>query len=269
MSTLIFRRKWLLLGLALLAGLTAFVLTRNVADTFERKAVFVLRPGADISDAQIPDAVRGISQQDAQLVQTVSRVIETDRFLGEAFLRGVSTPPDPKYILISTITPGTDVITVVLEGPEPEVLEAVMTAFAEEASQWVSDVYRAYELELLENTAPEESVSAGPLQSIVVAMLLGLLIGIGFVFAESKTRQKVALQTAPPRRVDPGSGESEPESQQPRSLGNVRLYSGEAKKAAGEGPQGTQSAQSAQGAQGVAQGAKGAKGPASVAQKKS
>lgn len=223
MSALMLRRWWLILALALLAGATAFALTRNAVDTYQREATFVLRPGDDLEDAQIPDAVRGISQQDAQLVQTVSRVIQTDRFLREAFLQGASRPPDSSYVLTSTITPGSDVITVLLHGPDPDVLEKVMNVFAVEAAEWVSGVYRAYELELLEVSAPDAPVSAGPIQSIVLASLLGLLLGIGFVFAESKARERQRLTAA-----SGGIGPADPHDRRRGPRGSVRVYSGDA-----------------------------------------
>jgi hypothetical protein len=192
----------MILLLALLAGSAAFVMTRNAVDTYEREAVFVLRPSDELDDAQIPDAVRGISQQDAQLVQTVSRVIETERFLRLAFVRGAARLPDDAYVLTSTITPGSDVI-----------------------SDWVSGVYRAYELELLEVTASDTPVSASPIQSIVLATLLGLLLGIGSVFAELKARERMGLVSAQLTSADQRAG-GPPQGGPQR--GSVRVYSGNA-----------------------------------------
>jgi capsular polysaccharide biosynthesis protein len=215
----------MILLLALLAGSAAFVMTRNAVDTYEREAVFVLRPSDELDDAQIPDAVRGISQQDAQLVQTVSRVIETERFLRLAFVRGAARLPDDAYVLTSTITPGSDVISVLMRGPDPEILAEVTEAFAEEASDWVSGVYRAYELELLEVTASDTPVSASPIQSIVLATLLGLLLGIGSVFAELKARERMGLVSAQLTSADQRAG-GPPQGGPQR--GSVRVYSGNA-----------------------------------------
>ena len=84
-------------------------------------------------------------------------------------------------------------IEVALRGPDERILADVLEAFTDEASDWVSAIYRAYTLELLEIEATEGSVSASPAQSIVLATLLGFLLGLGVVFAESKARERRGL----------------------------------------------------------------------------
>jgi capsular polysaccharide biosynthesis protein len=195
---LLLRRIWLLVGLAAVAGLAAFFTTRGGEVVYERTTVFVLRPSALIQDAQIPDALRGIAQQDSQLIQTVARVIETDRFLRQSF-RGVDTDAalvegiDPRYEIQSGIRPGSDVIEVAVRGPDQDVLDELAANFADDAADWVSNVYRAYTLELLEISASDGPVSTDPTQLVVLAALLGLLIGAGVVAAEHKSRQQRAV----------------------------------------------------------------------------
>jgi capsular polysaccharide biosynthesis protein len=210
---LLLRRIWLLAALAFIAGITAFALTRGAEVTYERTNVFVLRPSAAISDAQIPDAIRGIAQQDSQLIHTVARVLETDRFARAAF-RGVDTDGervagvDPQYEITSAIVPGSDVIEVAVRGPDEAVLDDLAANFGDEASDWVASVYRAYSLDLLEIDAPEEPVSTDPTQLIVLAILLGLLIGVGVVVVERKAQATAktrvpapSFDPAPPRNV--------------------------------------------------------------------
>lgn len=186
MPQLLARRAWLILGLAVLAGLTAFVITRGGEEAiYEERAVFVLRPSAAIEDAQIPDAIRGIAQQDSQLIHTVSRVIETEGFLQAAF-EGIDREIDPAYDLRAAIIPGSDVVEVSLRGPDRDVLRGLAGTFAAEATEWVDSNYRAYSFDLLELVPSDGPISASPNQTIMLAALLGLLIGIGVVTAEHK-----------------------------------------------------------------------------------
>lgn len=195
MGQLLLRRIWLLVALAAVAGITVFLTTRGADVVYERTTVFVLRPSALIEDAQIPDAIRGIAQQDSQLIHTISRVIETESFLREAFV-GVRTDGervegiDPRFEIQSAISPGSDVIEVAVRGPDEAALDLLAENFATRASGWVSEVYRAYSLDLLEISEPPGPVSTDPTQLILLAILLGLLIGVGVVAAEHKTYQR-------------------------------------------------------------------------------
>jgi capsular polysaccharide biosynthesis protein len=193
---LLVRRLWLVLLLGALAGATAYLMTRGGEETYERTTVFVLRPSARVVDQAIPDAVRGIASDDAQLVATVTRVIETDRFLDGAFDRALGRPPIEGYTLAASMVPGSDVIEVSVQGPDLEVLDQVAEAFAIGATNWVRTVYRAYALDLLEIRAPEDPVSADPFQVSAFAVLVGLLLGVGVVFAEAKARERTSVAPA-------------------------------------------------------------------------
>lgn len=193
MLGLLVRRLWLIVLLGALAGVTAYLMTRGVEETYERETVFVLRPSAVVGDEQIPDAVRGIASDDAQLVATVTRVIETDQFLERAFDRGLNRSPTDDYTLGASVVPGSNLIEVSVQGPDPDVLDTVAEAFATEATNWVRTVYRAYALDLLEIRAPDDPVSADPYQVGGLAALVGVLLGVGVVFAELKARERMSI----------------------------------------------------------------------------
>jgi capsular polysaccharide biosynthesis protein len=193
---LLVRRLWLVLLLGALAGATAYLMTRGGEETYERTTVFVLRPSARVVDQAIPDAVRGIASDDAQLVATVTRVIETDRFLDGAFDKALNRRPIEGYTLGGSMVPGSDVIEVSVQGPDPEVLDKLAEAFATDATNWVRTVYRAYALDLLEIRASDEPVSADPFQVSAFAVLIGLLLGVGVVFAEAKARERTSVAPA-------------------------------------------------------------------------
>src|SRR5918992_1574975 len=196
MLGLLVRRLWLVLLLGALAGATAYLMTRGGEETYERTTVFVLRPSARVVDQAIPDAVRGIAADDAQLVATVARVIETDRFLDRAFDKALNRGPIEGYTLGATMVPGSNVIEVSVQGPDEVVLDRLAESYATDATNWVRTVYRAYALDLLEIRAPEDPVSADPFQVSAFAVLIGLLLGVGVVFAEAKARERTSVAPA-------------------------------------------------------------------------
>jgi hypothetical protein len=191
MAHLFLRRFWLIAVIVALGSLTAWLAVRDDPKIYERTLVFVLRPSPALDDSQVPDAVRGLAQEEAQLLHTVSRVAESDRLLHLASKRGFARSSlGDDYTLKSVVTPGSDVIEVRLRGPEPTVLNRLGAALAVTASRWVARVYGAYRLEFL-----EAEVSSGPVlpetgQTVLLAALLAALVAVGAVFTEAKLREK-------------------------------------------------------------------------------
>jgi hypothetical protein len=189
---LLFLRIWLILLLVAVAQGVTWYMTRDNVETYEHRAVFVIRPSVAIPDDQIPDALRGISAQDGELPHTVSRALESKEFLGRAFQEGVGTSIDPSYTLDSSTRPGSHVIEVAIRGPNPALLSRLARAFSSEAREWVARIYRAYALDLLEIEASDGPVSPSRKQLIALASVLGALLGFGLVLLERQSRERKA-----------------------------------------------------------------------------
>lgn len=184
----------------LLAASAGWLVVRDQAEVYERTLTFVLLPGTNLSDAQIPDAVRGLSQQDAQLVNTIGGAIGSDLFLQPALRRAGATALSA-YSARSFRRPGSDIVELRLRGPDPQLLEAVAERHRTLATSWVGSVYRAYRLEFL-----EEDVAPGPVEprvgeTVALAFLLGIFLGGAAVFVEWKARQQLRVRPAAPREV--------------------------------------------------------------------
>jgi len=185
-------RVGLVLLAGVLAGAAAWLVVRDQPPEYERTLTFVLRPSANLTDAQIPDAVRGLSQQDAQLVNTIGGAIGTQRFLERALLQA-GVERGERFSARSTVRPGSDIVEIHLLGPDPEPLVTVGDRYSALARFWVGDVYRAYTLDFLEVDASEGPVAPRVGQMIGLATMLGLLLGAGVVFAEWKARGRHVL----------------------------------------------------------------------------
>lgn len=180
-------------ALVALAGLVAagaaWLVVRGQPEVYERTLTFVLLPGTTLNDAQIPDAVRGLSQQDAQLVNTIGAAIGSDRFLSDALRRADVVDP-AAYGARSSRRPGSDIVELRLRGPDPELLAEVAERHRSLATRWVGNVYRAYRLEFLQEDASTGPVEPRVAETVALALLLGLFLGGAAVFVESKARQR-------------------------------------------------------------------------------
>jgi hypothetical protein len=201
MTRFLLLRLPLLLLAGLAAGTAAWWLVQDQAPVYEQTLTFVLRPSASITDAQIPDAVRGLSQQDAQLVNTIGGAIGSQRFLVDA-LDAARVDDRDAYSARSSVRPGSDIVELHLQGPDPEGLESVADRYETRASRWVDDVYRAYTLEFLEADASSGPVAPRTEQLVSLAALLGALLAGGVILAEWKARRRFA-PAEQPRRPEP------------------------------------------------------------------
>src|SRR5262245_44228913 len=65
------RRAWLVVLMATLAGVTAWLTVSGQNDVYEAKVTSVLRPAPSLDAAEVPDAVRNLSSDSGQLRTTV------------------------------------------------------------------------------------------------------------------------------------------------------------------------------------------------------
>jgi capsular polysaccharide biosynthesis protein len=198
---LVFRRIWLIALLVVLAQVATWFVTRNDPEVYEETAAFVIRPSTAIEAKQIPDALRGISAQDGELPQTVARVLESEEFFRQAFREGLGTPVDPRYSLNSSTRPGSHVIEVAIRGPDPASLGLLASAFSTAATTWVSEVYRAYALDVLEVEGSDGPVSPSRAQLMGLATVLGALVGLGLVLLEYQSQERRSSREPP--RIQP------------------------------------------------------------------
>ena len=179
------RRVWLVILLALVAGLTAWAVSQAGDPIYETRLTFVVRPDQDLSDDQVPDAVRNLGE----LRTTVSTVLATRRFLERAAEEAGLAPLDPSYGVSSAVEGESDIIRIVLEGPDRQALQSLGEAFVPIAGEWVGDVYRVYALETLAVDAPANSAGGGATRRIAIAAVLGALLGLGVVYLEWRARE--------------------------------------------------------------------------------
>lgn len=210
-AAFLLRRSWLIVLLALAGAAVGWLFATTVPEQYQRTAVFVVRPQAGLEAGSVPDAVRGLAQQDSQLVRTIARVLETDRILQPASLQALGTPLPDDYSVNASVSPGSDVVRVALRGPEPADLVPLARELTQVASGWVGTTYRAYALERIENRAEDGPVSPDVVQIAVLAGLIGGLLGFAAALIEAHWRQsRVRAEDAAAGAVEPGASGPSP-----------------------------------------------------------
>jgi hypothetical protein len=201
------RRALAVVALAALAGLAAFVATRNDPKTYERDSSFAIQPSATVTPQQLTDVVGSLAQPDSGVTQTIVDVLGSGRLRDSAAV-AAGLPPGTvaasggEYSWSVTRRPGSAVVEIRLTGPSDAKLKAMQAAIPTEAGNLVASSFGLYQLEPLDAATAPTQVGPKTAQTVALAVLLGAFLGIALVLAEGRLRS--ALATRPVDRGDFG-----------------------------------------------------------------
>jgi hypothetical protein len=194
------RRVLALVALAALAGLAALVVVSSESTTYERESSFAIRPNDTVPPASLPDVFGTLSDPDNAVTETIVDIIGSARLRNSA-ARAAGVPPDSvaasgaDYSWLATRRPGSTVVDLKITGPDRTKVNEMQTAAAANAASLVESNYSVYRLESLNAPTSADRVGSKTAQTVFLAVLLGALLGIGLLFAESKLRSSLGAQT--------------------------------------------------------------------------
>lgn len=162
--------------LASFAGVTAWVATRGKTPIYERTVSFVVVPASKAGTTP-PSTV------DA----SIAGGIGTKAMLGD-MLRQLGYPATAKgYALQAFVRPGSDFIDSRLRGPDASVLGSLSRVYVRTAQKWAADRYGSvYDLDFVETIPTAGPVSPHPKRTIGLGIVLGTLVGLLVLYAESQ-----------------------------------------------------------------------------------
>lgn len=174
-------RVLVVICLASLAGLAAWVATRGKTSIYERTVSFVV----------VPDPKFGATQVASNVDQTIAGGIGSKRMLDQLLVAAGYNPASEKqYTLAAFVRPGADIIDARLRGPDSRVLSAMGKAYIRMSEQWAARFYDAYELAYPQTTATPGVVSPHPKRTIGLGIVLGGLLGLLVLYAESQVASR-------------------------------------------------------------------------------
>jgi hypothetical protein len=199
----VIRRWWLVAIVATLAAVGAALTVGGGAQRHERTIHFVLRPDADVSNRDLPNALEEL-KSDGPLVQTVIGVLG-----GQDMLRAAASSSGvrltPQDTVTSTARPGSSLIDSTLSGSSTADVDRLAGGFARAASDYVATNYSAYALDRLGDDAGGAGTGLSATQAVLLALILGTALGVGLVAAELRLEPvlRPALGRRAARRAPP------------------------------------------------------------------
>ena len=173
---------------AAVAGLCVWLLVHDDPKTYERTLTFVILPSASLDAGEIPDALRSLDQQNSQISGTMAAAVGSKAFLRSSSRAALSGPLGSGYGIAAGVRPGSDALTVRLDGPDPEVLSRIGPVLSTKAVSWVGANMRSYRLQQLDSVPSDGPVAPKTFQLVAVAAFLAAALALGAAWLEGTAR---------------------------------------------------------------------------------
>src|SRR5215211_1825990 len=178
----IIKRGWWLILIAALVAVNlslvySYYLTRP---KYEAVARFIVSP--DIQSIESRDLVNSLEALDKRsIISTFAEVLNSHEVIsGTLNLLGVDPSQFNTYSTFVTVLPDANIIRFSVQGPDPQATAIFANAIGQNAIDFIRDLYVIYNIEFLDQAlVPTEPIEPKPLQNAGLALLVGLVVGIG------------------------------------------------------------------------------------------
>jgi len=175
---------WLVLPALLSSLIAALVFTYSQTPIYRTSATFVVSPSANLST--IGDVVRGLdtlTKRDSIL--STYAAIATSRFVRSEIDQELNlTPTQKENLNISgELIQPTNIIEILVESDDPDLAKTTAILVGEKTIEYVGNLYELYDIKPLDPPyAPRRPSKPDIVQNLLLAGILGLLVGVGLAF---------------------------------------------------------------------------------------
>jgi diguanylate cyclase (GGDEF)-like protein len=178
----IIRRGWWLILIAALVAVNlslvySYYLTRP---TYEAVARFIVSP--NLQNIESRDLVNSLEALDRRsIISTYAEVLNSREIINETLtLLGVETTQFSAYRTFVTVLPDANIIRFSVQGPDPRAAAVFANSIGQNAIDFIRNLYVVYNIEFLDQAlTPSEPIQPKPLQNAGLALLVGLVAGVG------------------------------------------------------------------------------------------
>jgi uncharacterized protein involved in exopolysaccharide biosynthesis len=194
------RSGWWLVLLAVAGAVAgALVLSSHQEPVYRSSATYIVSPRQGDTTADITESVRTLDPDRARaLVSTYAEVIASDAVQAEA-AASLGYGPDllDFYSAEAVVAPEAYVAELRVTGPDPDLAATLSTALGAAASARFTALYPIYDVVVLDPASvPTSPANRGPVETAVIAGLLGLVAGgaLALLAGAPRLRRRRRLQ---------------------------------------------------------------------------
>jgi diguanylate cyclase (GGDEF)-like protein len=176
-------RKWWIVIPAFLVTLTAgVVFTYSQPSVYRATATYVVVPSSSFGDARgFANGLDLVSRQ-AAIAATFADIVSS-RKIRESALDSLSLESGGGYVVTGKPRRSTNIIEIVVDGADPTVARDLANAVGAAAEEYVQGLYEVFILiPLDEASTPRTPISPKTTNNLILAALLGLVLGGGLAF---------------------------------------------------------------------------------------
>jgi capsular polysaccharide biosynthesis protein len=178
----IIRRGWWLILIAALMAVNfsliySYYLTKP---TYEAVARFIVSPNMQSIESR--DLVSSLEALDKRsIISTYAEVLNSHEIIsGTLKVLDVDPTKFTAYTTFVTVLPDANIIRFSVQGPDPQATAIYANAIGQNAIDFIRNLYVIYNIEFLDQAlVPVEPIAPKPLQNAGLALLMGLVVGVG------------------------------------------------------------------------------------------
>jgi capsular polysaccharide biosynthesis protein len=155
----------------------SYYLTRP---TYEAVARFIVSP--NIQNIESRDLINSLEALDKRsIISTYAEVLNSREIVNKTLtVLGVSAEQFKPYSLLVTVLPDANIIRFSVQGPDPQMATILANGIGQNAIDFIRNLYVIYNIEFLDQAvAPTVPIEPQPLQNAGLALLAGLILGVG------------------------------------------------------------------------------------------
>lgn len=175
------RGWWLILIAALIAVNFSLVYSYYLTTPkYEAVARFIVSP--DTQTVESRDVINSLEALDRRsIISTYAEVLNSHEIInGTLNLLGIEPAQFSGYQTFVTVLPDANIIRFSVQGPDPQAAAIFANAIGQNAIDFIRNLYLVYNIEFLDKAlVPTEPIEPKPLQNAGLALLVGLVVGVG------------------------------------------------------------------------------------------
>ncbi|HRJ75937.1 MAG TPA: diguanylate cyclase [Anaerolineales bacterium] len=190
-----FRRGWWIIALTLLVStFVSLLISYFTPPVYQAVSRFIISPNAGIFSNSW-DIVSSLDTLDRRSIVNTYKELLASQAVYERSLEIQNLGNDvisDDYIITVTVIPDTNILSLTVEGPDPEIVVKISNAIGREGLEYINQLYPVYNFNILEAAEfPTEPIRPEPAQNAALAALLGAIVGVVLAFSREQLQNTI------------------------------------------------------------------------------
>jgi diguanylate cyclase (GGDEF)-like protein len=178
------RGWWIILLTMIIAVNAALIVSYLIDPLFQTESRFVVSPNAALYD-DTWDVVSSLDTLDRRsIINTYKEVLASSSTdITNPVFTGMEIEDIEDYEILVTVVPDSNIVQLTVTGPSADRVVEISEGISEDAIEFINELYPVYTFSVLDAPdRPTEPYSPRPVQNAGLALIAGLIVGVGLAF---------------------------------------------------------------------------------------